>query len=392
MNKICLVFLNVQLIKIRNMDKSKLSVNNSDKLFKISLIGSGNWGTTIGKIVAENTKCKPHLFETNVKMWVFDEEVNGKKLTDIINEKNENIKYLPGIKLPINLIASPNIIETVDGADLLIFTIPHQFLRKIVSQIKGKVSPKARAISCLKGIEFCSDGCKLLSQVITDELGVHCGVLSGANIASEVAKELWSESSIAYIKPDDFRGKGNDVDDEILKEIFNRSYFRVTIINDVVGTSIAGALKNIVALAVGFVDGANWGNNSKSAIMRIGLKEIIMFSTYWTKFGIKSKISPNPKTFTEESAGVADLITTCFGGRNYKVGKYMVQKNCDAWKAESDLLNGQSCQGVVTVKEVHSLISFFKLEKVFPLFEFTYKAIYENANIDMLPKILNDFL
>ena len=358
--------------------------------FRIAIIGSGNWGTAVAKIVAENTREKPDLFERNVNMWVFEEEIEGEKLTEIINTKHENVKYLPDVLLPDNLVANPDIVATVKDADLLIFNIPHQFLGRICKQLIGQVRPNVRAISCLKGLEVGPDGCKLLSQSITDTLGIYCGVLSGANIANEVARQRWSETSIAYTIPEDFKGEGKDIDEYILKQAFHRSYFHVNVIEDVVGASIAGALKNVVAIAVGFVEGAGWGDNAKAAIMRIGLKEIIHFASYWQKFGIKALSPPNSSTFTEESAGVADLITTCSGGRNVKVARYMVENKVDAWEAEKTLLNGQSSQGILTSKEVHELLEAYDLKAEFPLFEATYSIIYENADVSTFPHLLED--
>lgn len=357
--------------------------------FKIAIIGSGNWGTAVAKLVAENCAEKPQIFQKQVNMWVFEEQVDGRNLTEIINSDHENVKYLPGIKLPENLVANPDIEATVKDADLLIFNIPHQFLPRICKQLVGKVSPSARAISCLKGLEVDADGCKLLSQSIADHLGIYCGVLSGANIANEVAKGRWSETSIAYNVPSDFRGKGRDIDEYVLKQAFHRTYFHVRVIEDVIGASIAGALKNVVACAAGFVEGAGWGDNAKAAVMRIGIKEIIHFASYWEKFGIKGLSAPKSTTFTEESAGVADLITTCSGGRNVKVARYMIENKVDAWEAEKKLLNGQSSQGIITAKEVHELLENYKLQEEFPLFEATYDIIYNNADINEWPTLLN---
>lgn len=356
--------------------------------FRIAIIGSGNWGTAVAKLVAENTAEKPEIFQKQVNMWVFEEDINGKKLTEIINTEHENVKYLPEVKLPENLVANPDIEATVKDADLLIFNIPHQFLPRVCKQLVGKVSPNARAISCLKGLEVDAEGCKLLSQSITDTLGIYCGVLSGANIANEVARGRWSETSIAYNRPSDFRGEGKDICEFVLKEAFHRRYFHVRVIKDVIGASIAGALKNVVAIGAGFVEGAGWGDNAKAAIMRIGLKETIHFASYWEKFGISGLSAPESTTFTEESAGVADLITTCSGGRNVKVARYMVENKVDAWEAEKVLLNGQSSQGIITAKEVHELLVNYKLQEEFPLFEATYAVIYENADVNTWPTIL----
>lgn len=357
-----------------------------EKPFKTAIIGSGNWGTTIGKLMAENCSEKSSIFQNEVHMWVHEEFIDGESLVDIINTKHENVKYLPDIKLPSNLIASKDIVEVVKDADLLVFNIPHQFLHNICKQLEGKVDPHVRAISCLKGLEVNSHGCKLLSQSITDTLGIHCGVLSGANIATEVAKENWCETTIAYLKPANFKGYGKDIDEFVLKELIHRPYFHVNVINDVAGASISGALKNVVALAAGFVE--HWGDNAKAAIMRIGLTEMIKFSKFYKKFGIDVASPPQSATFNEESCGVADLITTCSGGRNVKVARYMIEHNVDAWEAERILLNGQSSQGILTCKDVHILLTNLNLVQEFPLFEATYKMVYENADINEFPNLL----
>ncbi|CAN3357073.1 glycerol-3-phosphate dehydrogenase [NAD(+)] 2 [Diutina catenulata] len=357
--------------------------------FKIAIIGSGNWGTAVAKIVAENCAEKKDVFQSEVKMWVFEEQIDGQNLTDIINTKHENVKYLAGVPLPHNLVACPDIVETAKDADLLVFNIPHQFLPRVCKQLVGHVKPTTRGISCLKGLEVTPEGCNLLSTSITNTLGVHCGVLSGANIANEVAREKWSETSVAYPRPADYRGDGKDIDDYVLLQLFHRPYFHVTVIDDVVGASIAGALKNVVAIAAGFVEGAGWGDNAKAAIMRIGLKETIRFAEYYEKFGIKCDTPPSPSTFTSESAGVADLITTCSGGRNVRVAKHMIENSVTAWDAEKALLNGQSSQGILTAKEVHELLENFNLKTEFPLFESTYRVIYEGADVNEFPATLS---
>ncbi|EER35149.1 glycerol-3-phosphate dehydrogenase [Candida tropicalis MYA-3404] len=351
--------------------------------FKIAVIGSGNWGTTISKIICENVAARPHLFSHFVNMWVFEEKIDGTNLTEIINTRHENIKYLPGVKLPKNLVAVPDIVKAVHGADLIVFNLPHQFLPRILNQLKGHVPKTTRAISCLKGLEVTPDGCKLLATVISEELGIPCGALSGANLAPEIARGNWSETTIAYKIPADYRGPGKDIDKLVLKALFHRPYFHVNVIDDVTGVSIAGALKNVVALAVGFVEGLGWGDNAKAAVMRVGLLETIKFAQ---SFFDDSEID----TFTGESAGVADLITTCSGGRNVKVGRYMAETGCSAEEAEKKLLNGQSSQGIVTTKEVHEFLSNVNKLEEFPLFEAVYQITFGSESIENLPFLLNN--
>lgn len=351
--------------------------------YRICVIGSGNWGTTIAKVVAENCVARPHLFRRHVRMWVFEETLPEGKLTEIINSKHENVKYLPGIKLPRNLVADPDVVLTVKDADLIVFNLPHQFLSGVCKQLKGKVNPQARAISCLKGLEVSLDGCRLLLELILDQLGLHCGALSGANIASEVALEKWLETTVGYVLPDDFRGEGKDIDLPVLKAAFHRPYFHVRVVPDVAGVLIAGALKNVVALCVGFVEGLGWGDNAKAAVMRVGIIETIRFVEF-AGYGRQTA------TVTEESAGVADLITTCSGGRNVKVGRHMAQTGVLAWEAEKELLNGQLCQGMITAKEVHEFLVAKQATHAFPLFEATYQIIYGTESMENIPRLLED--
>ncbi|EDL09292.1 glycerol-3-phosphate dehydrogenase 1-like, isoform CRA_g [Mus musculus] len=103
---------------------------------KVCIVGSGNWGSAVAKIIGSNVKTL-QKFSSTVKMWVFEETVNGRKLTDIINNDHENVKYLPGHKLPENVVAVPNLSEAVQDADLLVFVIPHQFDPTAKPQIPG---------------------------------------------------------------------------------------------------------------------------------------------------------------------------------------------------------------------------------------------------------------
>ncbi|CAG61259.1 GPD1 [Nakaseomyces glabratus] len=370
-------------ISLRRSQPSTTSLQALEHPFKVTVIGSGNWGTTIAKVVAENTALNPHLFVSRVDMWVFEEKIDGKNLTEIINEQHENVKYLPDIKLPENLVANPNLIDSVKGADILIFNIPHQFLPRIVSNLKNHVGPHVRAISCLKGFEVGKKGVQLLSSYVTDELGIQCGALSGANLAPEVAKEHWSETTVAYHIPKDFRGEGKDVDHKLLKALFHRPYFHVNVIEDVAGISIAGALKNVVALGCGFVEGLGWGNNAAAAIQRVGLGEIIKFGQM---FFPESRV----QTYYQESAGVADLITTCSGGRNVRVAKHMAKTGKSALDAEKELLNGQSAQGIITCKEVHEWLETCEMTHEFPLFEAVYQIVYNNVPMKNLPDMIEE--
>ncbi len=285
---------------------------------KVCIVGSGNWGSAIARIVGYN--CARHDdFDTEVRprpqprhtltpspaptpshtpaprasairtppslarpprapparppsappsapqvnMWVYEEMIEGKKLTEIINETHVNVKYLPDAKLPENVVAVPDLKDAAKGATLLIFVLPHQFLGRLGPQIKeAGCDPKCRALSLIKGIEFEEGKPKLISHMIHEAVGMNTSVLMGANVANEVAKDEFCEATI---------GSLNDPEaPAIWKKVFNTAVFKINTVDDVPGVELCGALKNVVAIGAGFCDGLGFGGNTKAAIVRIG--------------------------------------------------------------------------------------------------------------------------
>ncbi|KAF9355382.1 glycerol-3-phosphate dehydrogenase [Mortierella sp. AD094] len=326
---------------------------------KVAIIGSGNWGSAVAKIIGRNV-AKFNHFDTQVKMWVFEEKINGQNLTEIINTQHENVKYLPKIKLPENIIACPDLLETCRDATMLVFVVPHQFVTGICKQLKGKIHPHCKAISLIKGIDVNEDGFRLITDMIQDSLNVRTCVLSGANIANEVAEERFCETTIGY---------RNRTDGELFKQIFHTPSFRVNIVEDVVGVELCGALKNIVAIGGGLVDGLKLGDNTKAAIIRIGLYEMRKFSKMFYK-------DVKDETFFE-SCGVADLITTCAGGRNRKVAEAHVTTGKSFDQLEKEMLNGQKLQGTSTAQDMYNILSKKNLCHEFPLMTVIYRICYE---------------
>ncbi|XP_069472736.1 glycerol-3-phosphate dehydrogenase [NAD(+)], cytoplasmic-like isoform X2 [Ambystoma mexicanum] len=271
---------------------------------KVCIVGSGNWGSAISKIIGSNVR-KSNRFNPIVNLWVFEELINGRKLTDIINEDHENVKYLPGHKLPKNVVAVPDVVEAAASADILVFVLPHQFIGRICAQLVGHVKGGAFGISLIKGIDEGPDGLKLISDIIREKLGIEMSVLMGANIASEVADEKFCETTIGCV---------NKQHGLIFKDLFQTPNFRITVVEDCDTVELCGALKNIVAVGAGFCDGLGFGDNTKAAVIRIGLMEMVAFAKCFCSGEVAIA------TFLE-SCGVADLITTCYGGRNRKVAE-----------------------------------------------------------------------
>ena len=361
-------------------------------------------------------------------MWCYEEEVTipkdskhydasselstkSQKLTSLINRIHENVKYLPGIALPKNIIANPSLKDSVKDSTILVFNLPHQFIGGLSDQMKDSIAPYARGVSCIKGVSVSDSGVSLFSESIGEKLGIYCGALSGANIANEVAQEKYSETTVAYDPPPmdsrnptpkgptpqssqldltkltdgnvDKKPKGLSpkqkltslpsefppLDHHTLHTLFHRPYFHVHVVSDVAGVSLSGALKNIVAIAAGFVVGLGWGDNAKAAVMRVGLLEMVKFGKTFFADSVQTK------TFTEESAGVADLITSCSSGRNFRCSKMSVERGCSVEEVEKSELNGQKLQGTSTAEEVYGFLKKEGRVDEFPLLTAVYRKL-----------------
>ncbi|PIO71216.1 glycerol-3-phosphate dehydrogenase [NAD(P)+ ], partial [Teladorsagia circumcincta] len=288
---------------------------------KVTIVGSGNWGSAIARIVGATTKNFPDEFDPTVRMWVrdselelcnfvarpdvFEEIVGGEKLSQIINTRHENVKYLPGKIIPDNVVAVPDLVESCEEANILIFVVPHQFVRKICHQLEGKIGSDVQAISLIKGIAAKPD---------PREEG----------LAAPYAEKLGGVKLIS---------------DEI-KEILN--------------------IDNVVACAAGFTDGLGYGDNTKAAVIRLGLMEITKFVEHYYP-------GSNLETFFE-SCGIADLITTCYGGRNRKVCEAFAKTGKPLVQIEKEMLHGQSAQGPLTAHEVFFMTQKSGVSEKFPLF------------------------
>ena len=335
---------------------------------KVAMVGSGAFASAAMQMVSVNAKKKP-LFEDRVDMYVYEEEYEGGKLTDAINREHANPKYLPGVHFGDNVVANPSLEDTVKDADLIIFCAPHQYMPRICKQIQLKTKPTAMAISLIKGIHITPKGPALMSSMVRDILHINCSVLMGANLASEILPGGLCEATI---------GSHSYGEGQIFQELFDTEYFSTTVINDVEGAELAGALKNVVAVAAGFADGCKLGENAKATILRQGLYEMRLFA--------KSMYSTVSDETFFENCGVADLIATCYGGRNHRVSKAYAELDGSKTFAEleADLLRGQKLQGVLTSHEVRLVIESRGWEKVYPLFtavDSIVRRVYEPKDI-----------
>lgn len=263
---------------------------------KVAVIGAGSWGTTFAKVLCDSG--------SDVTLWARRPEV-----ADEIQVGKRNSQYLPGINLPKGLKATSDLAQALRGARLVFLAVPSQTLRQNLGDIEPYLDPSSVLVSLVKGVERTTT--MRMSEVIQDTLDLdpaRIAVVSGPNIALEIAKEqptgaVASCSSISVAQE--------------VAMACSAPYFRSYVNTDVVGTELGGVLKNLIALAIGIVDGVGYGENTKASIITRGLAEM-------TEFAVAS--GGDPSTLSG-LAGLGDLIATCQSplSRNNTAGRLIGQ-------------------------------------------------------------------
>ncbi|XP_054166628.1 glycerol-3-phosphate dehydrogenase [NAD(+)], cytoplasmic-like [Oppia nitens] len=340
--------------------------NDCSRRKSISVLGGGAWGTAIADLIGHNVTLNKHLFHEEVIFYVRDEH-----LRLIIEKTRQNIRYLSAIKLPPNVKPVTSLSDAVTNCDIIIFVIPHQYIHSLCLQINDSIVSTRNpiGISLIKGIHVDNvNNLELTSQIINRMLGIEVGVLSGANIAIEVAQRQYSEATIVNPVTD------NNNWEPILRSLFECNHFKVSFCKDGPTVEICGALKNVVAIGCGLSDGLGFGMNTKAAVLSCGLKEMIKFVQLF---------HPNYQLSTFfENCGIADTIASSFGGRNRRVSEALINSNKSIDLLERQLLGGQKLQGPHTAHVVHKLLEHKNLSKDFPFFT----SIYRICNRSMNPK------
>ncbi|KAI1285665.1 Glycerol-3-phosphate dehydrogenase [NAD(+)], cytoplasmic [Halotydeus destructor] len=324
------------------------------QLKRVAVLGGGSWGTTISKVIGANVLKHPHLFEPNVFLYLRDQN-----LRLIIEKTRENIRYLTGIKIPSNVEAISDLNYAVSQSDILIFVIPHEYIHEMCYAISGPCIAKKKPIgvSLIKGLHIDGDGnLERTTEIIERMLSIKCGVLSGANVALDVARGEFCEATLSTPEAESA---------DTLKTLFQADYFRINVNDDLITVEMCGALKNVVACGAGFVDGLDLGPNTKAAAIRCGLSETIKFV---------SLFHPNYKLSTFfENCGIADMISSSFAGRNRKVMKALIKSNKPLSVLEREILGGQKLQGPHTAEVVYNVLEKRNLINEFPFFSTVHK-------------------
>lgn len=263
---------------------------------RVAVLGAGSWGTTFAKILADGG--------SDVVMWARRAE-----LAREITEAKRNSDYLPGINLPRTIRATPRIEEALEGADHVYLSIPSQSLRSNLEAITPFLTERTVLVSLMKGVEKGTG--QRMSEVIAQMLPVapdRIAVASGPNLALEIAKEQPTAAVIA--------SESLLTAQEVALAATNR-YFRSYVNTDVIGTEFGGVLKNLIAVAIGIVDGVGYGENTKASIITRGLAEMTDFAVAY---------GGRPETMSG-LAGLGDLIATSSSSlsRNNTAGRLLGQ-------------------------------------------------------------------
>ncbi len=310
------------------------------KKFRVGVLGGGSWGTTVAALMTRNA---------DVILWARSADtVAG------INDSHANERFLPGVRLPKTLKSTHSIEDAVRDADLIVMGIPSHAYRLVLEQVAAHIRSWVPVISLAKGLEQESN--LRMSQVCEEVLPGHPpGVLTGPNLAKEIAVGQAAASVIA-------------VNDEVivkqLQSVFNSGLFRVYTNTDVVGCELAGALKNVMAIAAGMGDGTGAGENTRSGVITRGLAELTRLGT---------AMGGRPETFAG-LAGVGDLIATCTSklSRNRFVGEQLGKgRSLDEIIAEMN----QVAEGVKTCRVVMELADEYGVQM--PIAREVYRVVHE---------------
>lgn len=314
---------------------------------RIGVVGAGSWGTALANLLAE----KGYVID----LWVYESE-----LIEGILQTRENALYLPGAKLSKRLAPIGNIEQVVRGKDLILNVVPSHLVRSVTQNFASFLGDNTILVSASKGIE--NETFLTMSRVFKDvvpTLNMHqIAVLSGPSFAKEVVAGLPTAVSVASSSLETAQR---------VQTVFSTPQFRAYTNDDVIGVELGGAVKNVIALAAGIIDGLKLGLNTRAALITRGQTEI-------RRLGLK--MNANPRTFTG-LAGMGDLILTCTGdlSRNHTVGKRIGQgETLAAILADMRMV----AEGVKTAKSVYNLSK--KLDVEMPICHAIYKVLYEELS------------
>jgi glycerol-3-phosphate dehydrogenase (NAD(P)+) len=296
---------------------------------RAAVIGSGSWGTAFGMVLADAG--------THATILARRAEVVAS-----INDRHENPEYLPGVVLPPGLRAETSPVRALDGADFVVLALPCQTLRANLETLGPLLPPDAVVVSLMKGIEVGSG--KRMTEVVCEVAGTpadRAAVISGPNLACEIVQRQPAASVVACAA------------EEVavqLQAACQSGYFRPYTNTDVIGCELGGAVKNVIALAVGIAVGMGYGDNARASLITRGLAET-------TRLGVA--LGADPLTFSG-LAGLGDLVATCSSplSRNRRFGENLgrgltVEQVREMTRQTAEGV--ESCASVLTLARRHGV-------------------------------------
>jgi len=321
---------------------------------KVAVLGGGSFGTVLANLAASNNN--------KVSLWVRDSEQALR-----INSEGANISYHPELKLSKNIEASDNLEEVMGGSSIIFVATPSLIFEQIINRISLHLDNNVIIISCTKGI--LDEPFRTLSDVLSKKLNNRIGVLSGPNLAKEIADKKIAGTVIASTH--------DEVIDNV-KSILSSKNFKIYSSKDVQGIELAGSLKNIYAIICGMAEALKVGENAIGLILTRSMAEM-------SRFAVAK--GANPITFLG-LAGMGDLVATCTSklSRNYQLG-FNIGNNMSLDDAKKEV--GQVAEGLRTLMVIKN--ESFKHNINMPLVESLYNIIYENLQPqDLISDLINN--
>jgi glycerol-3-phosphate dehydrogenase (NAD(P)+) len=319
---------------------------------KVAVIGAGSWGTAVASIAA-----------TNEETWLW---ARRPELAREIDEQHRNSAYLADVELPRSLHGTADLEEACRDADVVVMGVPSHGFREVLAEAAPHVPAGIPIISLTKGVE--QGSLKRMTEVVAELLpGRPAGVLTGPNLAKEILAGYPAASVVAL------EDTAICVD---LQRVFSTQAFRVYTNPDVIGCEVAGALKNVMAIASGMADGMGFGDNTRAALITRGLAEL-------TRLGVA--LGGQPLTFSG-LAGMGDLIATCISrqSRNRHVGEQLGRgRTMEEIVAEMNMV----AEGVKTSRAVVDLAALHDIEM--PIAEQVVAVLYHGKRAaDVIPALM----
>lgn len=321
---------------------------------RAAVLGTGSWGTTFAAVLAE-AGC-------DVVLWGRDEGVCRQ-----IGDEHRNERYLPGVTLPGTVRATTDVAEALRGATLVAVAVPAQSARGVLRPLRDLVDPDAVVVSLMKGVELSSD--RRMSEVLAEALEVpadRVAVVSGPNLAREIAEHQPTATVVASSSAETARR---------VAAACASSSFRPYTNTDVVGVELCGAVKNVIAVAVGIAQGRGFGHNTTATVITRGLVEI-------TRLGLA--LGADAETFAG-LAGMGDLVATCASplSRNHTLGVHIGR---GLTLTEAVAATGGTAEGVKSSTSVLELATSVGVDM--PITAAVVAVLHEGLPVDQMAQLL----